>query len=405
MARPKPKPRDRFLPDVTYVVGGWNEPDGRGYGLYRNRRLLVIYAPPIFTDKRAQIDERSTHLDREYRRELERIQMMLDQLDFYYSGAFLVDDPISPGNRLIKHALNNKPPTPLCPYPLWLPLVPVSELEVTRWHLAKRSEDYRKLHERGLSHLMINAIAHVVCDGVPVGLMVEPAIGRYVRYEDRADVYEAVAFAQSKGVIMSQIRSHNMMITDSGFRFLIDVQPDFYSPDDVDVIKGEGNVWHRGPLERLFGSLKAAVIIGQYITERAMPSSTWLMPPLPRISRHIAIDHLKTMQEAFIWWMEHPDYHLADSRLQPWLTSAGLKSSKMRNTRAILPSQGLGYTHSHNESEDLPIRMVRRTRRVIALCPTPHHDRARFHQAYHPYARRATPKNLLLAPDGDTSSD
>lgn len=126
MDRPQPKPRDRFLPDVTYVVGGWNELVGRAYGLYRNGRLLIIYAPPVpnFTDQRARIDERSTYLRREYRRDLERIQTMLDQLDFYYSWAFLVDDPISPGNRLIKHASNNKPPPPLHPYHIWLPLIP-----------------------------------------------------------------------------------------------------------------------------------------------------------------------------------------------------------------------------------------------------------------------------------------
>lgn len=68
--------------------------------------------------------------------------------------------------------------------------------------LARRSEDYRKLHERGLSHFMIKAMGHVVRDGVPVGLMTEAAVGRYVRYRDRAEVYNAVALAQSKGVIL-----------------------------------------------------------------------------------------------------------------------------------------------------------------------------------------------------------
>ncbi|KAF4586279.1 hypothetical protein EYR38_010554 [Pleurotus pulmonarius] len=278
--------RSNSIPrSIIALIGGRNEPGIRTYLLYKDGELLVVEAPPSTISQDGDYDQMHDRecWEKEYDYTLEKIQTAARTIDFGRTNwAYTILQPDG-GCRIV----HRNRPTFKVTYPTWAPVVDEGDIEITKWISAEErlgiwkgqevdllvGWDDRRLKEieqtmrayrllQGLD-LTFEILAHVARDGQVVGVVMEPAIGRMVEHCDRAQVFEAIARVESRGLLYGSIHQSNIMISGGKVRLTNIATTRPFTPDEP-----EEKQYHWTALRLMFDSLRGGV---NFMT----PPRTW----------------------------------------------------------------------------------------------------------------------------------
>jgi len=392
------------LSGVTLYVGSDNERDSRLFCFEKGCQHRLVIQSKSFIPPGYSILAKNTIADREvlsnFYDDLEKIETLLLSLEFRTNWAYLVTK--SDGNfRLIYR--ERILPQILCP--TWAPLVDEKEIIYTKWITAEDregiwngrevdvllgwNERWRRVVEkemnghrlmRGLD-LTYEVLGHVTRDEQVTGLMLEPAYGRRIEFQDRADVYAAITKVQRRGLIYS-VDSSSIMISSGKVRLLglSSVREAATVPTNQDLADME--TYHWQALDIIFDELK------QHPNPFAPPRAfiqliePFFGVPFPE----------RPLTDGLDFFFRLFKYYVAST------TTAGPPTS---------PSQNLGLSRSSHGSRFLSDRVLPRASDSDDDPPyRASHLHGRRRDSFHPYMRIPGSRRVLMSSaDSDQTSE
>ncbi|KAH7927564.1 hypothetical protein BV22DRAFT_1031608 [Leucogyrophana mollusca] len=293
--------------DLTLFIGGDNHvTKGRFYSLWRNGNFLVVQADPW---TRPGVDYSGCHEDalrfkqeyREYTYLVEVIQSMADTIEFgRFNWAHLVRQKDS-SYRLVyktRNCIQN--------LDVWTKVVELDDIEMVRFVTSQQwegvwngmdvdlwigwddswgewvtleSQGHKIMQSLGLGHYTFEVLAHVSKNGMIIGLMTEPILGRPVILSDRAAVYEAVADLQRHGVLIRGLTHQQIHVTGEGIRFTSISSLVLYRNHDELAKEAEWCYWRE--LDLIFGDMANLANNTILVGSRYLPSNTIVLPRVP----------------------------------------------------------------------------------------------------------------------------
>jgi hypothetical protein len=399
---------DIMPPNVTACVGGANFRRAMYYVLLKNDRLLVVEAPSCYIDNVFEIDWRyHTFLNEKYDSGMVIIQSLLDDVEFSWNWAYLVE------NKKGDHCLiyKNKPIRISCtPFAR---SIPESEIKITKWISAeerhgiwngrevdllmawddlvyakkveKFTNGYRAIQGLDLS---FEVIGHVVRDDRIIGIMTEPAYGRMIEHGDQALVYEAVAKLQQHGVLYASAQhAPFIMISEGKVRFL-DI--DNMTPLPEAELIQQAKMWWEW-LDKSFRELRAVRNIytpSRYVPQRIKVFPRIPSPPRPSFHSNVIIA-FELLYRKFYGCPS--DGTVIKRRRQH-------RTPRKRRTICLAPDDSLQQLPEDGET-DMPLA-------TVLHCSRSRGSRsAAIPHLFHPYGRTTRTKPLLpWSEESDTSS-
>jgi len=236
--------------------------------------------------------------------------------------------------------------------------------------------------------LTYDVLGHVLRDGLVVGLMTEPANGRMVEYSDRAEVYDAIAKVQRKGLLYT-ISCSTIMICDGKVRLLSLSSVRTFCPDAQGF--KEADVYHWEALDVLFDELRDH---GNFMA----PLRSWssqqakILPSFPSPQRPLLPDFIRFIiyHKATFSAAEDGSRRSSEHRLSQRSRPRGSRTHTLALADASAADLESPELIIGGNINDLPLESLR----------------FRFRDA-RPYSRAANPRRLLLisSDESDKTSD
>lgn len=150
--------------------------------------------------------------------------------------------------------------------------------DVTMKSLDRRMHAARTLRDLDLTQ---EVHGHLLNDDSEViGLVVEPASGRLLRLEDRAQVYQAVAKLQRHYCILPNVRDGAILISEGKVRFPFVSEIRYYPPDQRSEFRESAERDHWQALDGVFAELEEG-LTPQPITLFSAPLPVLFIPSYP----------------------------------------------------------------------------------------------------------------------------
>ncbi|KAH7882777.1 hypothetical protein F5I97DRAFT_1931378 [Phlebopus sp. FC_14] len=413
--------RKMDISDLTILLSGINDfQKGRFYALWRNGNFIVIQAEP-YCRPGVTYDinmPRDTYMEefRAYNYIKEVIQTMLDIIDFEseHNWAHLVRQK----DNTYRLVYTTKRWVQKCT--IWTKVVDLDDIEVTRtidgpawegiyngkdvdlfiawnetWgnYVSAESRGHKLMQSLGLGRYTFELLAHISKNGIIIGVMTEPTLGRGVVHSDRAAVYEAVAELQRHGLLFRGLLRSDLYITKQGVRFTNICSMLWFK--DHDKLAEEAEFYHWQSLAQIFDEELNSPFVPSLSSSRGISSSCYVIPRLPSPGRPV----LSTPAQAIInlaWsiaisdeWYNVPEAlaRLADLYRRPKRSQTTARRNKRvkGDGRALLPPDDIleKQTRSLEPPSDEPLVVTR-----------PYNPGNRPH----PYS---APRRLLLPQDDD----